>query len=137
MSDMNCPYCNSPVPLNASQCPGCGAPVQQQTPPFVQPTMPQAPIVNQPAAAPINRRNRVVYIMLGVFLGCLGIHNFYAGRTGRGDTVFGSYIAMRCLGADLKEALRYATACVSLKMETPGPFAGTREDVEAYYRLLY
>ena len=60
-----------------------------------------------------------------------------AGRTGRGDTVFGSYIAMRCLGADLKEALRYATACVSLKMETPGPFAGTREDVEAYYRLLY
>ena len=60
-----------------------------------------------------------------------------AGRTGRGDTVFGSYIAMRCLGADLKEALRYATACVSLKMETPGPFAGTREDVETYYRLLY
>ena len=60
-----------------------------------------------------------------------------SGRTGRGDTVFGSYIAMRALGADLKEALRYATACVSLKMETPGPFAGTREDVEAYWRAMY
>ena len=55
-----------------------------------------------------------------------------SGRTGRGDTVFGSYIAMRTLGADIDEALRYATACVSLKMETPGPFAGTRADVEAY-----
>ena len=60
-----------------------------------------------------------------------------SGRTGRGDTVFGSYIAMRALGADSDEALRYATACVSLKMETPGPFAGSREDVEAYIRTFY
>ena len=60
-----------------------------------------------------------------------------SGRTGRGDTVFGSYIAMRTLGADIQEALLYATACVSLKMETPGPFAGTREDVEAYIRAFY
>ncbi|MBQ7656530.1 MAG: ribokinase [Clostridia bacterium] len=60
-----------------------------------------------------------------------------SGRTGRGDTVFGSYIAMRVLGADMEEALRYATACVSLKMETPGPFAGTRRDVEAYLKEFY
>ena len=60
-----------------------------------------------------------------------------SGRTGRGDTVFGSYIAMRVLGADMDEALRYATACVSLKMETPGPFAGTRSDVEAYLLEFY
>ena len=60
-----------------------------------------------------------------------------SGRTGRGDTVFGSYIAMRVLGADMDEALRYATACVSLKMETPGPFTGTRSDVEAYLREFY
>ena len=60
-----------------------------------------------------------------------------SGRTGRGDTVFGSYIAMRVLGADMDEALRYATACVSLKMETPGPFSGTRSDVEAYLREFY
>ena len=60
-----------------------------------------------------------------------------SGRTGRGDTVFGSYIAMRVTGAGMDEALRYATACVSLKMETPGPFSGTREDVEAYLRAFY
>ena len=60
-----------------------------------------------------------------------------SGRTGRGDTVFGAYIAMRTLGASLAESLRYATACVSLKMETPGPFTGSRADVEAYLREFY
>ena len=60
-----------------------------------------------------------------------------SGRTGRGDTTFGSYLAMRMLGADMEAALLYATACVSLKMETPGPFTGTREDVEAYIREFY
>lgn len=60
-----------------------------------------------------------------------------SGRTGRGDTTFGSYIAMRMLGADVKEALLYATACVSLKMETPGPFRGTRADVERYIAEFY
>ncbi len=60
-----------------------------------------------------------------------------SGRTGRGDTTFGSYLAMRMTGAGMKEALRYATACVSLKMETPGVFRGTRADVEAYLREFY
>ena len=60
-----------------------------------------------------------------------------SGRTGRGDTTFGSYLAMRMLGADVEEALLYATACVSLKMETPGAFRGTKADVEAYIREFY
>lgn len=60
-----------------------------------------------------------------------------SGRTGRGDTTFGSYLAMRMTGAGMEEALRYATACVSLKMETPGVFTGTRADVENYIRQFY
>lgn len=60
-----------------------------------------------------------------------------SGRTGRGDTTFGAYLAMRLTGADMARALRYATACVSLKMETPGVFTGTREDVENYLREFY
>ncbi len=60
-----------------------------------------------------------------------------SGRTGRGDTTFGSYLAMRLTGADVPAALQYATACVSLKMETPGPFRGTRADVEAYIEQFY
>lgn len=60
-----------------------------------------------------------------------------SGRTGRGDTTFGAYLAMRMTGADMAQALLYATACVSLKMEKPGVFSGTREDVEAYIRKFY
>ncbi len=60
-----------------------------------------------------------------------------SGRTGRGDTTFGAYLAERVTGADMDEALLYATACVSLKMETPGVFKGKREDVEAFIRAFY
>lgn len=60
-----------------------------------------------------------------------------SGRTGRGDTTFGAYLAMRVTGAGMEEALRYATACVSLKMETPGVFRGTRQDVEEYLETFY
>lgn len=60
-----------------------------------------------------------------------------SGRTGRGDTTFGAYLAMRMTGAGMGEALLYATACVSLKMETPGVFRGTRADVEEYIRQFY
>lgn len=60
-----------------------------------------------------------------------------AGRTGRGDTTFGSYLAMRVSGAGIQDSLLYATACVSLKMETPGAFAGTRADVERFIDTYY
>lgn len=30
------------------------------------------------------QKSRLAYILLGVFLGSLGIHNFYAGYTGKG-----------------------------------------------------
>ncbi len=59
-----------------------------------------------------------------------------SGRTGRGDTTFAGYITER-QRADIPEALLYCTALVSLKMETPGPFMGTREDVLAYIREFY
>ena len=59
-----------------------------------------------------------------------------SGRTGRGDTTFACYITER-LTADIPTALRTATALVSLKMETPGPYMGTRADVEEYIRQFY
>jgi len=59
-----------------------------------------------------------------------------SGRTGRGDTTFACYINER-LTQDIPTALRTATALVSLKMETPGPYMGTRADVEAYIREFY
>ena len=51
------------------------------------------------------------------------------GRTGRGDTLFCSYLARRAKGDAPFRALHFAAALVSLKLETPGPFRGTMEDV--------
>lgn len=59
-----------------------------------------------------------------------------SGRTGRGDTTFAAYICER-LYKDIPSSLLTATATVSLKMETPGPFSGTREDVEKYINEFY
>lgn len=51
-----------------------------------------------------------------------------AGRTGRGDTTFGAYLAWRPEHS-VQEALDFAAALVSIKMESIGPFMGTLEDV--------
>jgi len=51
-----------------------------------------------------------------------------SGRTGRGDTTFAAYLSWR-LNHDVRESLKFAAALVSIKMETPGPFKGTFEDV--------
>lgn len=59
-----------------------------------------------------------------------------SGRTGRGDTTFAGYLVER-LRAEIPDALLFATALVSLKMETPGPFTGTREDVLDYIDRFY
>ncbi len=56
-----------------------------------------------------------------------------SGRTGRGDTCFAAYLAWH-LSHGRKEALEYAAALVSIKMETPGVFRGTPEDVFARMR---
>lgn len=55
-----------------------------------------------------------------------------SGRTGRGDTTFAAYLSHR-LDHDVTESLKFAAALVSIKMETPGPFSGTLDDV--YKRL--
>jgi sugar/nucleoside kinase (ribokinase family) len=52
------------------------------------------------------------------------------GRTGRGDTTFAAYLARR-LDHDVAESLKFAAALVSIKMETPGPFNGTLDEVLA------
>ncbi|OLS14789.1 MAG: PfkB domain-containing protein [Promethearchaeota archaeon CR_4] len=52
------------------------------------------------------------------------------GRTGRGDTTFASYLAKRVTSGS-KEAVEWAAALGSLKMETPGPFNRSLDEVKA------
>lgn len=59
-----------------------------------------------------------------------------SGRTGRGDTTFAAYINER-LTNDIPHSLLYATATVSLKMETPGQLKATRADIECYIKEIY
>ena len=59
-----------------------------------------------------------------------------SGRTGRGDTTFAAYLTER-LTRGPAAALKTATAAVSLKMETPGPLAATRAEIEAYEAEFY
>jgi sugar/nucleoside kinase (ribokinase family) len=50
------------------------------------------------------------------------------GRTGRGDTTMGAYLAWR-IDHDVHESLQFAVALASIKMESQGPFKGTLNDV--------
>jgi sugar/nucleoside kinase (ribokinase family) len=52
------------------------------------------------------------------------------GRTGRGDTTMGAYLARR-MDHGVQESLAFAVALASIKMESPGPFRGLLEDVLA------
>ena len=58
---------------------GFGQPQYGQPPMQVyqQPVLVQPVIMNPP-------KTRLAYILLGIFLGGLGVHNFYAGYTGKG-----------------------------------------------------
>jgi sugar/nucleoside kinase (ribokinase family) len=51
-----------------------------------------------------------------------------SGRTGRGDTCFASYLTRR-LSHGIEESLHYAAALTSIKMEKPGPFQGSVDEV--------
>jgi len=59
-----------------------------------------------------------------------------SGRTGRGDTCFSAYITER-KDKGIERALLFASALVSLKMEKPGPFNETRDEVEDYIKRHY
>ncbi len=55
------------------------------------------------------------------------------GRTGRGDTCFAAYLGRRLWGDTPEEAVRFAAALTTIKLERPGPFRGSVEEV--LYRL--
>jgi sugar/nucleoside kinase (ribokinase family) len=53
-----------------------------------------------------------------------------AGRTGRGDTCFATYLGRR-LTASAEEAVGFAAAVTTHKQEKPGPWQGTLAEVQA------
>ncbi len=84
-------------------CTSCGAgtfaPVTTQSPQVPPPVPGASPPSNNPfmaapqAGAKVARCTRLVYILLGVFLGEFGIHNFVAGHMSRGFWQLGITLA--------------------------------------------
>ncbi len=64
---MFCSKCGTPNHDNNHQCVNCGSLLHAA-----------------PAQQPTAGKSRLAYILLGLFLGFFGIHNFYAGYNGRG-----------------------------------------------------
>jgi sugar/nucleoside kinase (ribokinase family) len=58
------------------------------------------------------------------------------GRSGRGDTCLGSYVAAR-LNAPPAEATLWAGAATSLKLEAEGPLRKSRPEIEEFKRRMY
>lgn len=93
---MFCRNCSSTLPNGAAFCPNCGAPAQEgagfcpgcgQTVNPADNVCPRCGYVLN-ASAPIYTapKSRLVAGLLGIFLGTLGVHNFYLGHTNRGLT---------------------------------------------------
>ncbi len=89
---MKCEYCDNPVPNGVMRCPSCGAAVS------FQPIDESRQALQQMSAVPVStsmeklsaqplpadQQSRVAYVLFGLFLGCIGVHNFYAGYVVRG-----------------------------------------------------
>jgi sugar/nucleoside kinase (ribokinase family) len=76
----------------------------------------------------ITHRDGIVVLADGEFLEAQFHARSMAGRSGRGDTCVGSYMAAR-LEHPPEEAIGWSAATTSLKVETPGPIRRTYEEI--------
>lgn len=91
---MKCEYCENEVPVGVNRCPCCGAAVGCVSIPRHEPESEQiyrsreSQMVTQSARSGDclvqKLKNKWVFMLLGIFLGEFGIHNFYTGYIGRG-----------------------------------------------------
>lgn len=68
---MYCVNCGKELSKQAVSCPHCGHPVRKAVPELEE-------------GKELSPKSRLVTILLCVFVGCLGIHRFYVGKTGTG-----------------------------------------------------
>ena len=64
-----CPDCNNKVSRNALSCPSCGCVINNKN--------------NSVSNGNHNAKSKIAAGLLAIFLGTLGVHNFYLGYTGK------------------------------------------------------
>jgi TM2 domain-containing membrane protein YozV len=87
-----CPKCGVPPGMEKKFCSNCGTSTQPN-----QIICVQCGVSLPPRGVGIGAKNRIVAGVLGILLGCLGVHKFYLGYTKQGlimlfVTIFGSLI---------------------------------------------
>lgn len=84
-----CPSCSAEIDIESTYCTGCRLKLEGS----LRPTRNRKGLWAEDKSAPTNpqpfnvvkmAKSRGTYVVLGVLLGMLGIHNFYAGRFMRG-----------------------------------------------------
>lgn len=71
-----CAACGTPAGQGDRFCGNCGTPMGVG--------IHTCPVCGQMTAAPVDlRKSKVAAGLLGIFLGCFGVHNFYLGYTGK------------------------------------------------------
>ena len=90
---MYCKNCGNPIDPNAAVCLNCGCAKGTGLSYCAncgQPVAPGAAVctncgfaTNQVAVPNPNAKSKLVAGLLGIFLGCFGVHNFYLGYTGK------------------------------------------------------
>jgi sugar/nucleoside kinase (ribokinase family) len=89
-----------------------------------------------PREVVLTHRDGILVYDGNVFLDAGFYPKTMVGRSGRGDTCLASYVARRLNGSP-SEAMRWAAALTSLKMEAEGPFRRDILEVEELIRRRY
>ena len=103
---MNCKYCGQMIEGSVKFCPHCGKSTAEEAPKaentHTYESIPSPVVTPVPPAVPaVEQKSRLVAglmgILFGIFLGGLGIHNFYLGYTKKGLTQLLICILGACL----------------------------------------
>lgn len=75
-----CANCGAPLEAGASFCNVCGNKAGSSAQPVVKQVVETD---NGPVVSGYDQKSRLAAGLLGIFLGCYGVHNFYLGYTGK------------------------------------------------------
>lgn len=91
-----CVKCGVPTGKGNSFCPNCGAETSAEA--VICPTCGVALGVAPSEATNESPKSKLAAGLLGIFLGCFGVHNFYLGFTGKavGQLLLGTAGAIAC-----------------------------------------